>query len=872
MEKSIKLSRKSSFLEPIINRTLEENTSKQSFDFAISQIGKIKDPVERLTVFNQFMEIIYVKASQGETTQELADVIAKRDVSEPLADFLKTFGKTWKEIEQAIPGPNIVLALDALTYSRSEIKYEALKDNVLGMSPEKRVELIKSLDKIFQKEHFIKPENVDKYAFTPAEIAEILSSYQYDSRKLEYLSKYFDSTAQRLGKKQILQVVHSLEKDSNKFLFLKPQNVNFYGLTNVDCTDIINSFETDKTKLEALQRYYLQNLEAPNLDKDDSGKIDFTPEQICDIITHLDDDKNKLRFLDIDVIQRFFPKNSEKEHRAIATKIACSLQEDKNKLKILTPEKANELHLANFNVALITTTLEQDKNKQRIMDMSDGTSKHPLKLNSKNFARIVSSFQSDKDKIAYLDSLPHDENHRREKAKIVSSLKDVPSIQRYLKDPDISPYKNAILLGMFSDKKTVSRADFDTLCTMAGIDPQEMHSLSIPLLPNKMTIGVELETVGLNAQGNANTDLFRDFRKVFGGFDAKRDTSLSGFDGYGGVEIISPILQNHNLENLNLVARLMQMNDLGANETCGAHVHIGADYLDSIEAWKNLCEIWGNNEDLMYQITNQQGDALRGGVKEYARPISTKIAEALKKGSIDLQSEQDLDKFVGEIKNLQYGAHSEFNHIIADHPEIDPSEQGYHKYYGLNFNNINSVNKNTIEFRLPNGTIDPQTLMDNIRLFSSIVSVSKELGDIELAIANNIPLSSKQQRMILAKKALVSDKAKNNPNVRLNALMDLLFDKDKKSKQIYISRYKSFPKQSIEGIKFGKFDYRPIPSQFVVDYRDQLTTTVDAKEDFPNMDELDLRQIYDNSLPNNIQEFLRNVTMQQPLQELPESR
>ena len=832
MDKKINISNRNSFLEPI-NVTLNSHATKESFDYAISLIGRIQDPVERLTIFNQFMEFMYIKVSQGETTPDLSDVISKRETSEPLADFLKTFGKNWKEITEAIPGPDINLVLDALQYTRNPIKFAALKDEILLMPQEKRIELIKSLDLDDQKEYFISPEHLEEYGFSPNEMADILSGFKYDTRKLQYLTKNSHTTVQHLGKKQIVAIANSLTSDSKRLTFLRPGNVEFFNLSNVDCTNIINSLQSDTSKIRALSDYYLNK------------QLDLTPEQVCDIIANLEDDKSKMQYLAMDKLYKLFPQSSQKDLRAIATKITCSLTEDKNKLKYLTPAKVKELGLANFNIALITTTLTDDKNKQKIMQMSDGSGKHPLKLNSKNFARIVSSFESDKAKIDYMNSLPRNEDHKSEKAKIVSSLKSVASIERYLTDPDIAPYKNAILLGMFSDKKSVSKSDFDTVCRMAGIFPEELHSLSIPVLPDKMTIGVELETVGLNNQGNASTDLFREFRKVFGGFDAKRDISLSGYNGHGGVEIISPILMNHNLENLNLVARLIQMNNLGVNETCGAHVHIGADFLDSTEAWKNLCEIWGNNEDLMYQITNQQGSALRGGVKEYARPISPKIAKALQEGSINLESEQDLDKFVNAVKNLQYGEFGEFTHIVRDHPEINPHELGFHKYYGLNFKNINSVNKNTIEFRLPNGTVDPQTLMDNIRLFSSVVAISKELGDTELAIKSQVPLTDRQRRLMLAKKALTSEEVTNNPDARMSALMHLLFEDDPRSQQTYINRYRSFPKDSIAGIQFGKFKYRPVE--------------IDASEEFPLFDRFSLRDMYRNGR-SGIQNILGRIT------------
>ena len=135
---------------------------------------------------------------------------------------------------------------------------------------------------------------------------------------------------------------------------------------------------------------------------------------------------------------------------------------------------------------------------------------------------------------------------------------------------------------------------------------------------------------------------------------------------------------------------------------CGGHIHIGADYLTKPESWKNLTEIWGNAENIMYAISNKSGDKPRYGVPQFARPISSNFEEILNKGTIDLKSEEDLKKFLKDAQKDKDG-------------KID-------RYYGINFANVGE-DKNTIEFRLPNGTIDAKTWIENINLFGGIISV-----------------------------------------------------------------------------------------------------------------------------------------------------
>ena len=140
------------------------------------------------------------------------------------------------------------------------------------------------------------------------------------------------------------------------------------------------------------------------------------------------------------------------------------------------------------------------------------------------------------------------------------------------------------------------------------------------------------------------------------------------------------------------------------SERCGGHIHIGANYLTMEESWKNLTEIWGNAEEILYVISNKAGEIPRNGIVKYAKPISCDFENILNSGTVDLQNEDDL-------KNIVKSA------------QVD-------RYYGINFYNVGE-NKNTIEFRLANGTIDAGTWIENINLFGGIVRAAEDLAIIQ---------------------------------------------------------------------------------------------------------------------------------------------
>ncbi len=90
-----------------------------------------------------------------------------------------------------------------------------------------------------------------------------------------------------------------------------------------------------------------------------------------------------------------------------------------------------------------------------------------------------------------------------------------------------------------------------------------------------------------------------------------QDSSLIDF----GVEAISPILTDceEDIEDVYMMCGMLK--DQEISERCGAHIHVGSDYLTSKEAFANLYEIWGNTEKIMYLISNEAGTAPRREVR-----------------------------------------------------------------------------------------------------------------------------------------------------------------------------------------------------------------------------------------------------------------
>jgi len=228
-------------------------------------------------------------------------------------------------------------------------------------------------------------------------------------------------------------------------------------------------------------------------------------------------------------------------------------------------------------------------------------------------------------------------------------------------------------------------------------------------IPEDMTVGMEIECVGIHS------NFIKEHNKkvnFLGDWMCDLDSSVESenvIEGKG-IEVKSPILtgnQNETTNNIRNVSTILKKFGQYTNDTCGGHIHIGADYLKSAKAYQNLIEICGNAEAVMYIIANEEETIPRKF--DYAKPMSNKLEEALEKGTIDIEGEQDLEKF----------------------KEILLEFQGAERYIGVNFMNLEQGGKGTIEFRMPNGTVNADTWIENINLFGGVVEIAQKLAVIQ---------------------------------------------------------------------------------------------------------------------------------------------
>ena len=362
------------------------------------------------------------------------------------------------------------------------------------------------------------------------------------------------------------------------------------------------------------------------------------------------------------------------------------------------------------------------------------------------------------------ESLGLDSN---DKIELISSTNDKEYIKSFIENKNVSNPDKVRLIGRINDVEYIKECIENE---KLGFDKKEKFQLVLLTedeeyidknlnlnndikkinLPDNMTIGVEIEAEGIEKV---------QYKNMFSNWKSKGDGSLKD-----GIEVVSPVLSGSNEDSKNIYKACYMLENLGCStsERCGGHVHIGADFLKDKQAYLNLLEIFGDSEEILYTISNNAGEITRmGGASHYAVPISKKIENALESGKIDLKNSEDISKFASEIKEVQGN-----------------------RYSGINFMNVGEGGKNTVEFRLANGTINPETWIENINLFGGVIVSAQSMSKIQ---AKDEQDRTEQEKSDLKKFEMLKNKTISNEE-RLDMLLDLTVSKE--DKEIYQNRYK----------------------------------------------------------------------------------
>ncbi len=224
----------------------------------------------------------------------------------------------------------------------------------------------------------------------------------------------------------------------------------------------------------------------------------------------------------------------------------------------------------------------------------------------------------------------------------------------------------------------------------------------------KQNFGVEIELTGITREQAANviatyfgtqTRYLGTYYNTYGATDRKGRTWKAMLDGsinterktsHGKVaanreyscEVVTPILQYEDMEDLQNVIRALREAGAIANSSCGIHVHVdGANHTP--ESLTRLMNFAIGRQDLFYEAL-EIGDR----ANHWCKKMNSALLKAMK---------NDQEKTVSSLERIWYSTANDGYDGGISHTHYNPS-----RYHGINLHAF--FTKGTVEFRLFNGT------------------------------------------------------------------------------------------------------------------------------------------------------------------------
>lgn len=247
--------------------------------------------------------------------------------------------------------------------------------------------------------------------------------------------------------------------------------------------------------------------------------------------------------------------------------------------------------------------------------------------------------------------------------------------------------------------------DNDKISEISGLDLQDLIILicdyNLKLrdrlgLERKVTFGLELEF--------ENADVKKIKENLKENFPlGKWNLGVDGTLDFGG-EVTSPILRDtlKTWDDVDKVCNIIRpFASIGSHS--GGHIHIGTQVLGSNkEAWLNFIKMWSVYENIIYRFCYGEFSTARSSITKYAIPVAYEFWDIYEK-----------------YKDIDYSIFSIFSDINLMREQA------------INFKNVkiescDIYNKdNTLEFRCPNGSLNPITWQNNVNLFVKMIMYSK---------------------------------------------------------------------------------------------------------------------------------------------------
>lgn len=199
--------------------------------------------------------------------------------------------------------------------------------------------------------------------------------------------------------------------------------------------------------------------------------------------------------------------------------------------------------------------------------------------------------------------------------------------------------------------------------------------------------------------------------------------------------------------------------------------------------------LYAESEELLYKMCNDVGDPIRkGAINKDFKGIHL-ISAMWRNGMAAPSGKKILKQIQNNTLKVSYKKFGRLR-MIASKYKLDER-----RYCGLNLTNIGNSKKNTIEFRMANGTLNPEVIKQNVFLYASLINTAIQMTERPQEFEDRL-------KAFFRTNVTEEEKAKSF----LNLIMQ-----DPQDRQIYMNRWQSvrdakvFARNSQKGFAQNRF-------------------------------------------------------------------
>ena len=285
------------------------------------------------------------------------------------------------------------------------------------------------------------------------------------------------------------------------------------------------------------------------------------------------------------------------------------------------------------------------------------------------------------------------------------------------------------------------------------------------MLLKEQNYGVEIELVSITRQrasgiiarhfGTTNWHAAREY-----GYDAwaakdrkgrvwkcVKDASLN--DRNGGCEVVTPILQYEDMEDLQAIIRLLREAGAKADGSCGIHVHVDASK-HTIDSLQRLMNFAIGRQDLFYEaLAVSERRTVR-----FCRKMNKNLFKAI---------QQDSERTTASLERLWYSPVNDGYRYGISHDHYNST-----RYHGINLHAF--FTKGTVEFRLFNGTTHAGKVKSYVQfcLAMSAWAIEGKSTSLHFRTIKNYTMEQKKALMLRVLKNRLGLKGKEFRTARLH--------------------------------------------------------------------------------------------------------